>query len=591
MKKTPNIKTFNCKYISDGINEDYKLWTKKTRNDYFTTSARVFIQSPTGTGKTYFILNTLAEFAATEGRNILYLSNRNALTEQLRKESYEKFKPVTTYNNSDRIETKVFQHREYPSTITISNYQSVISDIKNSNYTGLIQNTYYIICDEAHFFLEDALFNSRTGKVLMFIQKYFKDSVWIFLSATLKEFATLFNLELFKHKRTPYYADYQIVFDEFYYENLWYYENNITIGKYRPFIYENYSDIIKKIVSSNPDEKWLIFVSSKLKGRELYKYIKDNTKRKVLFLSAENKQNPKRKEFLNQESFNENILITTKVLDNGVNIKDRTVKHIVLPFCHKIDFIQMLGRKRIMDDELNDNTNIYIQAPTIQKLNQNLFHYNYINKIINRYLNILPPNYWSLIFEEYPITTSRKQYEYFNEEITIFLSRLWENDDNSIKKIFFVDKNRNLLLNPLAIFELDLLMNYLEDLKNNIKKPDYFLNLIKSWLGEKLVLPIASIGFENCYNFEDILIKLESNGGIAEKDFELFYNAFQHFYKIKCSELFAAESDKMNEIKKIKKGKSIRLATMNNQLKALGNPYNQYVIKKEKLHWKLIARR
>lgn len=29
MKKTPNIKTFNCKYISDGINEDYKLWTKK----------------------------------------------------------------------------------------------------------------------------------------------------------------------------------------------------------------------------------------------------------------------------------------------------------------------------------------------------------------------------------------------------------------------------------------------------------------------------------------------------------------------------------------------------------------------------------
>ena len=62
------------KYISDKIKEDYKEWKKRQM---------IFLSAHTGAGKTYFILNELMEFAALNGKRILYLSNRSILKEQI----------------------------------------------------------------------------------------------------------------------------------------------------------------------------------------------------------------------------------------------------------------------------------------------------------------------------------------------------------------------------------------------------------------------------------------------------------------------------------------------------------------------------
>jgi len=48
----------------------------------------------------------------------------------------------------------------------------------------------------------------------------------------------------------------------------------------------------------------------------------------------------------------------TKVLDNGVNIKDDELKHIVIYTNNQTEFIQMLGRKRRKDDEI---VNLYLK--------------------------------------------------------------------------------------------------------------------------------------------------------------------------------------------------------------------------------------
>ena len=57
-------------YISDVIGNEYLKWNPETK---------VFISSPTGTGKTTFITKSLFPFAVENKKRIVYLVNRTAL--------------------------------------------------------------------------------------------------------------------------------------------------------------------------------------------------------------------------------------------------------------------------------------------------------------------------------------------------------------------------------------------------------------------------------------------------------------------------------------------------------------------------------
>ena len=65
---------------------------------------------------------------------------------------------------------------------------------------------------------------------------------------------------------------------------------------------------------------------------------------------------------INNEKFNFKVLITTSVLDNGINLKDSLIKHIVIETCNKTSFIQMLGR--IRRENITDKLNLYIKNYT-----------------------------------------------------------------------------------------------------------------------------------------------------------------------------------------------------------------------------------
>lgn len=62
---------------------------------------------------------------------------------------------------------------------------------------------------------------------------------------------------------------------------------------------------------------------------------------------------------INNSKFNRKVLIATKTLDNGINIKDNKVKNIVIMAWDKITFIQMLGRRRVNIEDA-DTVNLYI---------------------------------------------------------------------------------------------------------------------------------------------------------------------------------------------------------------------------------------
>lgn len=45
------------------------------------------------------------------------------------------------------------------------------------------------------------------------------------------------------------------------------------------------------------------------------------------------------------------MLFTTKVLDNGVNLKDKAIKHIIIEQTDMVEFMQCLGRKRVQSPD------------------------------------------------------------------------------------------------------------------------------------------------------------------------------------------------------------------------------------------------
>ena len=76
-------------------------------------------------------------------------------------------------------------------------------------------------------------------------------------------------------------------------------------------------------------------------------------------------------------SFNNRLLITTKVLDNGVDFKDRKVKHIICDIFDLESAIQCLGRKRIIDEK--DTCTFYVRD--YQSYELNLFHKKVVEQL------------------------------------------------------------------------------------------------------------------------------------------------------------------------------------------------------------------
>ena len=144
---------FCCEWLADGIGESYRDWKGE---GLIQAASRVFIESPTGTGKTTFILRKLCRHAAEEGRRILYLGNRVALKEQMEKEMIREY-PGSEEQRKDYYFHELFPTYYVPSAdgereaeIVFLNYQEFLG-IQD---TGLLKTPDYVVMDEAHFFLE-----------------------------------------------------------------------------------------------------------------------------------------------------------------------------------------------------------------------------------------------------------------------------------------------------------------------------------------------------------------------------------------------------------------------------------------------------
>lgn len=331
----------------------------------------ILIHAPTGTGKTTFVIDNLVEFARSQNQWVLILSNRLALNMQYKQALNKKFnlnvgtrmlEDITTFNN----------------VITLCTYQSFLSFLgSNPNLSSPL----FIVCDEAHFFCTDAVFNAWTEEILKSIVYHFPESCRIFMSATPEDVKpviaaaeyllwqgkhSLFdNLDIRNHakrsiKEYCFQSDYK----------------NIEIS-----FFCKWDTIVNAISNQGKQSKWLIFVSSISKGEELKKQLTSNIA-DFIDSSVKSEDDNKIQELARRHRFDKKVLICTSVLDNGVSLIDEDLKEIVVDFTDFVEVIQAIGRKRISEGE---KVHIHVHIPKLETIHEYIQTNNHLYNTINHF--------------------------------------------------------------------------------------------------------------------------------------------------------------------------------------------------------------
>lgn len=306
----------NKQWISDVISEEYKEWTNEEC---------IFIDAGTGCGKSHFVKNTLYQYAKDNNKKILLLSNRDNLKQQNLIETEGK-EDVITCENYQRLE---YQNK-YDWYILLEKY--------------IWMNDFdYVVCDESDYFFRDANFNSFTDISLYNILET-KKPIKIFMTATPELIKQYFNDNNIKIKEYTLQKDYSYI--------------NKVVFYYDQILLEE--NILDKL---DNNEKVMYFCKSAKTSYELFKKYKDKSS---FICSKYNKEysqyicHDELESIIHEEKFNKQILFTSMCMDNGVNIKDTSIKNIIIDCDDISTLIQCLGRYRIIDNSCK--INLYIKA-------------------------------------------------------------------------------------------------------------------------------------------------------------------------------------------------------------------------------------
>lgn len=332
------MKKLKLKFVSDMVGESYKNWKAKDN---------VIIKAQTGTGKNYFVSNVLLKNLSGKEK-ILYMCNRKALKTQTKIDFYKlQGLDIPKLSNGeydfDKINTTILIGR-----VEIRTYQSICVDahirkydINDITYDELDFSNYkYCIFDEIHYILNDHF--SGFTDILYNKMKNPDDTIKVFMSATI---GVIENAIKRMSENTS--AKCHV------------YNQPIDYSYIKPYVFEDLEDIATLIKNDKTDDKWLVFIR---KVSEYKPFLKTLGKENVTFIKSG------KVDLINQiamnSTFNTKVLVTTCVLDNGVNFKDEKLKHLVTTEFDKTKFIQEVGRIRFKagksDGVYASELNLYI---------------------------------------------------------------------------------------------------------------------------------------------------------------------------------------------------------------------------------------
>ena len=326
-------------YLSDVIKPiEYLNWG----------NADIYIQAPTGCGKTHFILNEIIPMAVQQGKGILILCNRRNLLQQY----------VT---DIEKKEVDLLQHGDFRlhnymrnGLLHVTTYQAVAESIQIDQIIGRLE---IIICDEVHALYSDSQFATGLYKAFIKIINWSISRLTMYVSATAEKIFPLLYTAKFQKMFPSLYCDqpdwsrhqsfpgyYQI--DKCYDHCRVHYLHGI----------EQISTLIKN--EQDIESKWMIFVPSIQEGKKIVNGLRQLGLKDVFLLTKESAASERGQRISNQltslHTFECKILISTLVLEAGVSICGLDVNNIVNLHFGEDYFIQTLGRKRVGKDEKID---------------------------------------------------------------------------------------------------------------------------------------------------------------------------------------------------------------------------------------------
>lgn len=512
--KVPEMYKCQGDYVSSEITEQMiKTWHP---------GGNIFISAGTGKGKNTFIKNHLLKFSNDNSGNIVIFENRESLLSQQRIDLINSIDPqAMMYHNLEKNYKSenmiIFGKHE---NIMLISYQKAALKLLGGDihFIKFLNRSRYVVFDEVHYLIDDSDFNKGVNIIAEYlIQNYITsegqllpnpfipNATRIFMSGSMEEMFVVFQ-------QMGYYFDTAKVFCNYYprsnfneilneLNKLMYFESPDHIvslptdySYISPYMYKEYSDIIPLIKDSN--DKWLIFINSKKQGNELCNEINsvcgENT---AVFLNADNKRSKDMTDtyqnLLNNERFENKVLITTNVIYNGVNIKDKALKNIVIPMTTVPIMKQQIGRKRL---SAGDNSlNVYFPKAS----------YDEIRK---RFKNNIG-DYYEIIKAESSI--AKGNVSAINElygEISKYIYAKTEFQNQQPHILFYVSLLANMKLHFEAMFNLFMLHRLKDDEEAYIKVLLEHLGIGHKF--EEIVNVIPLTEEEKIANAKEEMIKL-----------------------------------------------------------------------------------
>lgn len=386
--------------ISDTLHNDIPLWTPPNP---------VFIEAPTGSGKTSLIYQELLPRITLSGKNLLIVSNRVALSVQQKQAIMKHFddprQSIYTPEGIRRLEDF--------GQVRVLTYHRLPALLHDRDAKQWLANLEYIIFDEFHFFAADATFNENCNYYLHLATTRFCRAVRIYMSATPWDaIEPVVDAEIHNYHCINYPPQW-IPFREGYY----YYKKPNYEG-IRLHFFERLEDLIPEIERC-PQSRWLIFTDSKEKGAELEKRLGKKASR----IDAATKGGLLWEKLLSEQRFDTQVLITTAVLDCGINLWDDTLRHVVVMADNRTSLLQMAGRKRLKPGE---TVNLWVCSPDKHTIS----------------MRHRQCGDWLALYQEYDRCVTLEQRKALSQ-------RIWRSGDLSLFKLFSLNKG-DLYPNKLA---------------------------------------------------------------------------------------------------------------------------------------------
>lgn len=525
--------------IADHLKTDYQYWTP---------DIPILIDAPTGTGKTTFVYNVLIPHAAELHKNILIVSNRVALNIQQKKVVLKSILKKPNGYFSDMA----LQDIDDYGFIHIVTYQGLLSHIKVNH--EWMHNLEYVIFDEAHFFASDSFFNPYTQRILDNIPSTFHSAIRIYMTAT--SWSVLEPLAYVEQYRYSYPTSACVDAKKYptspspllntqIRRTFCRYYKKPDYSQYKLEFVLDFTHIVEKI-KSKPKEKWIIFVNDKSFGKKILSTLKSNcpkSRNRFLYFDAEEKKQIYDKDkselnafwnrLLTKNEFEQQVLITTSVLDCGINIEDESVKNIAICTEDRTEFVQMLGRRRL--NGKNDRVKLWVLDPDPRSLRTK--NHNFKNLL---YLS-----------QQLFLAQSKEKREVADE--------IWNNPTQLSRSLFYPKKTDYFGVNQLVKYEIERKIYFLDNLIESTNEDTIrnYHTIVESWLNIKAVNSECFSSEEINEARDDLLDFLEENKSTLlkvknnEKIWDKYLTEEQvQFLKDKintCREMNAIKSNKNHD--------------------------------------------